>query len=110
MQLAMRTGLTHLAAGGVSVVLDTTDGGLPAVLHWGQVLGPLNGADLEEFRAASQAGFGDNRIDVPERVALLPAAAEGWVGRPGIVGSRAGEAFSPLFRLTDEQPVAPDAT
>jgi len=30
------------------------------------------------------------------------------VGRPGIVGSRAGEAFSPLFRLTGDEPIEPD--
>ena len=50
MQLAVRTGLTHLAAGGVSVVLDTTDAGLPAVLHWGPDLESPSGADLEELR------------------------------------------------------------
>ena len=36
----------HLRAAGVSVVLGTGGGRLPAVLHWGADLGELTAADL----------------------------------------------------------------
>jgi len=47
---------------GISLVLDLTDGHLPAVVHW----------------------------DAPMRLALLPEHWTGWVGRPGISASLAG--------------------
>lgn len=102
--------LAHLCAGGVSVVLDTAGGGLPTVLYWGPALGELSSADLVELRRATQAPFGDSRIDVPERVSVLPTPAEGWVGRPGIAGSSNGQAFSPLFRLLVTDVVEPSET
>ncbi|WP_420119891.1 alpha-galactosidase [Nakamurella sp.] len=101
--------LLHLSAGGVSVVLDTAGGGLPAVLHWGAELGSPEPADLAQLRLAAQAPFGDSRIDVPERVSVLPTPAEGWVGRPGVTGSSAGQAFSPMFTVVAVEPVAADA-
>src|SRR6478752_10388234 len=80
--------LTHLRAGGVSLVLDTRGGGLPAVLHWGADLGALAPDQLEELATATKAPVGDSGIDVPERVSMLPTPAEGWVGTPGLIGSR----------------------
>ncbi len=101
--------LVHLRSGGVSLVLDAAGGGLPAVLHWGADLGELSVGALDELRRATSAPFGDSRIDVPERVSVLPTPAEGWVGRPGITGSVAGQAFSPLFRVTGATAIEPDA-
>ena len=40
------TALIHLRAGGVSLVLDSSDGRLPAVLHWGADLGELDAEGL----------------------------------------------------------------
>ena len=57
--------LTHLQAGGVSVVLDSRGGGLPAVLHWGRDLGELSESELAELRRAVTAPVGDSVIDVP---------------------------------------------
>lgn len=37
---------------------------------------------------------------VPVTTALLPARADGYGGRPGLTGSRAGRSFSPAFALT----------
>ncbi len=95
--------VTHLQAGGVSLVLDSTDGGLPAVLYWGAALGAVRNAELAQLRLAAAGPVGDSRIDVPERLSILPTPAEGWVGRPGIAGSRAGSAFSARFEVFDEQ-------
>ncbi len=103
-------GLVHLSSGGVSVVLNTLGAGLPAVLYWGTDLGAVSTADLDQLERASQAPFGDNRIDVPQRVSVLPTPAEGWVGRPGVTGSRAGQAFSPMFQVLAEELIEPDAT
>lgn len=100
-------GLLHLSAGGVSLVLDTRGAALPAVLYWGADLGAVSAADLAELVRASQAPFGDSRIDVPERVSVLLSPAEGWVGRPGVAGSVAGQAFSPAFRILREEAVGP---
>jgi len=103
-------GLAHLSAGGVSLVLDTGAEALPAVLYWGADLGRLKDGDLAELRRASLAPFGDNRIDVPERLSIVPTPAEGWVGRPGITGSCAGQAFSPDFQPVAEKNVEPGPT
>lgn len=102
--------LTHLRSAGVSVVLDSRGSALPAIVYWGSDLGELTGDELSEVEFASRAPLGDSRVDVPERVSILPIAAEGWVGRPGIVGSRAGVAFSPSFTLVGEQPVGESPT
>lgn len=102
--------LVHLSSGGVSLVLDTAGGDLPSVLYWGADLGALSPAQLNELRRASQAPFGDNRIDVPERISLLPTPAQGWVGRPGVTGSSAGQAFSPLFRVLTADLIEPGPT
>src|SRR6478609_11043241 len=103
-------GLVHLSSGGVSVVLDAVDGRLPAVLYWGADLGQLSEADLDQLRCSSLAPLGDNPIDVPERVSVLPTPAEGWVGRPGVSGSSAGQAFSPLFRVLADHLIEPGPT
>lgn len=100
--------VVHLTAGGVSLVLETSLDRLPAVLYWGAALGELTPADLSEFISASQAPFGNTRFDVPERVSVLPTPAEAWIGRPGITGSRAGQAFSPAFTLTAQRAVPVD--
>ena len=41
-----------------------------------------------------------NIVDEPVRVGLLPEHHTGWVGRPGISGSRGGQDWSPLFTTT----------
>ena len=102
--------LLHLSAGGVSLVLDLTDCGLPAVRYWGSDLSDLSASDLDTLALIVDPPVGDNRIDVPIRVSILPQPAEGWVGRPGITGSRAGQDFSPLFQVRSSSEVKSDAT
>ena len=101
--------LTHLRAGGVSVVLDTRGGGLPAVLHWGRDLGELPDDELAALALVTRAPVGDSLIDVPPRISLLPTPAEGWVGTPGLTGSRAGQDFSAHFTVVRELPAADPA-
>ncbi|UZN04484.1 alpha-galactosidase [Cellulomonas sp. S1-8] len=88
-------GLLHLRAAGVSLVLDLT--GLPRVLHWGADLGELDAAALADLHLAARPtpiGFPVDGDVVPS---VLPSHADGWLGTPGLTGSRAGRAWSPAF-------------
>ncbi|MFD0867520.1 alpha-galactosidase, partial [Tessaracoccus lubricantis] len=79
----------HLRADGVSLLL-TTDGGLPEVKHWGADLGPVTADDAAAlFRAAGYTAE-HNAILAPLRVGIVPEARHGWMGTPGLVGSRGG--------------------
>ena len=85
---------------GVSVVLDITDGRLPAIVHWGAELGELTSADVAALRLGNVAPRANNTIDEPIRLAVLPEHWTGWIGRPGISGSRSGRDWSPKFTAT----------
>lgn len=78
----------HLRAAGVSVIVDVRGTGVPAVLHWGSDLGPLDPAALEALAAASVPAVPPSSIDVPLRLSLLPTLGEGWSGRPGVQAHR----------------------
>ena len=75
----------HLAASGVSVLLDVTDGRVPAIAHWGRALGPEG---MDALCEATVPPVPQNLVDVPVRVGLLPQVSDGWLGRPGLAGSR----------------------
>ncbi len=82
---------------GVSLVLDVSDGLLPSVLHWGADIGPLTEGDITGLKLSSVNPTGLNQADHPVRVAILPEQWTGWMGRPGLRGSRQGRAWSPQF-------------
>jgi alpha-galactosidase len=97
----MQQELVHLRAGGVSVVLQAAPGGpLPAVLHWGADLGDLTDADLVALAAAGAPLPHNTGPDDARRVSVLPLESDGWLGRPGLTGSRSGRGFSPEFTVT----------
>jgi len=89
-----------LRAEGVLLLLDLTDGLLPSVLHWGADPGPLTPADAAALRLGGVAPIVANVVDEPVRVALLPEHHTGWVGRPGLSGTRSGGSWSPRFTTT----------
>ncbi|MBF4607363.1 alpha-galactosidase [Curtobacterium sp. VKM Ac-1393] len=91
--------LVHLTAGGVSLVLDCRDAALPAVVHWGEALGPLDADALTELVDADVAPVAQNEMDDPVRVAVLPEPNRGWSGRPGLSGHRDGRDWSPAFTV-----------
>ncbi|MCA0307115.1 MAG: alpha-galactosidase [Actinobacteria bacterium] len=103
-----------LRAGGVGVVLDLSHGRLPEILHWGADLGDLDAADVAALALGGVRPIVPNHVDEPVRVALLPEHHTGWVGRPGLSGSRAGRDWSPRFTTTgllvDGVPVDASAT
>ncbi|MER6799992.1 glycoside hydrolase family 36 N-terminal domain-containing protein, partial [Amycolatopsis mediterranei] len=93
-------GVVHLGAAGTSLVLDATGDRLPRVVYWGADLGQPTEAELADLVRAARPPVVSNSIDDPLPVGVLAEAATGWAGTPGIAGSRAGRAFSPLFTKT----------
>jgi alpha-galactosidase len=90
-----------LHAEGVSLLLDISGGQLPAIVHWGADLGALELADAQALILSNIDPGGANVVDQPIRLAILPEHWTGWVGRPGLSGSRAGRAWSPKFTATE---------
>ncbi|HET9302339.1 MAG TPA: alpha-galactosidase [Propionibacteriaceae bacterium] len=90
-----------LRSDGVSLVLDVMRGQLPAIVHWGADLGALELPDVEALILSNIDPPGPNVVDEPIRLAILPEHWTGWVGRPGLSGSRAGRAWSPKFTTTE---------
>jgi alpha-galactosidase len=89
----------HFRQAGVSVVLATGGGRLPRLLYWGADLGSLAPAELASLAAALTPPFEHNPNDQVWDISLLPEFEAGWVGRPGVEGSRDGRDWSPAFRL-----------
>jgi alpha-galactosidase len=89
----------HLCAGGVSVLLDLQNGQLPTVAHWGAALGELSADEARAIALTDVRPPAPNAVDEVVRVALLPEQRTGWLGRPGLSGSRDGAAWSPFFRV-----------
>jgi alpha-galactosidase len=82
----------YLEGGDSGILLDVSDGDA-VVAHWGSALpAPLPDASLL-LPAVPHSMF-----DVPVRPSLVPQAARGWRGRPGIRGARDdGGSSSPLL-------------
>ena len=72
---------------GVSVLVDLTGGRLPALVHWGADLGDRSTMTMPRGLTGI-APVAVNLVDEPIRLSLLPEHWTGWVGRPGITGSR----------------------
>ncbi len=87
----------HLRRGGTSVVLRLDPDVLPCVLHWGPDLGDLPAAALAQLLPALTMPVLDSAVWAQQAVAVLPQHASGWLGRPGLLGSRAGRAWSVVF-------------
>jgi alpha-galactosidase len=87
-----------LTAAGVTVLIDTGDGALPAIAHWGPELPGLDAEQAATLIGAGRPVHGTNNIETPPRIAVLPETHTGWSGRPGLSGSYAGAGWSPAFR------------
>lgn len=88
--------ILHFRAAGVSVVIECPPDALPAILHWGPDLGPLEDEALAHLAADLRPRL-DVSVDVPVRVPLVPEARTGWMGLPGLSGHHLGQNWSPAF-------------
>ncbi|PJI84754.1 alpha-galactosidase [Luteimicrobium subarcticum] len=91
--------MIHLRAGGVSLLLDLDDDRLPQVVHWGADLGELDDDGARAARDVARLQPVGNPVDGAMRVSVVPEQSAGWLGTPGLAGSRAGTDFSPSFRV-----------
>ncbi len=89
-----------LRSGGVSLVLELRDGGLPTVVHWGADLGELTDAEARTLAATGTPAIAASQVDEPVPLSLLPEQTRGWMGHPGLSGSRAGVGWAPQFAVT----------
>jgi alpha-galactosidase len=87
-----------LTAAGVTVLIDASDGRLPAIVHWGRAIPGIDAGTAAALVAAAVPVTGTNTIDPLPRAAVLPEHHTGWTGRPGLSGSRAGVAWAADFR------------
>ena len=87
----------HLRTATVSLLLGTGPADAPQaeILHWGA---PLDDADAD-LRLLDPP-VPHSAFDRPVVAGLLPQSSSGWLGRPGLRGSRDGRDFSPALRLT----------
>jgi alpha-galactosidase len=79
------------------VVLRLAPDVLPCVLHWGPDLGEVPAEGLAALVLASRLPASDSAMYRQEWVSVLPQHSSGWLGRPGLLGSRAGAAWSVAF-------------
>jgi alpha-galactosidase len=94
------TTMIHLRAGGTSVVIARDGGRLPRIVHWGDDLGDLPTAELDNLVLAGMPAIGDSAVTYPQPVPVIGQLPEGWLGRPGIVGSGDSGRWAPVFRST----------
>lgn len=85
---------------GMSVLVDLRHGRLPSILHWGADLGELTSVDAAAVARTNVFPSAANIVDDSVRLAVLPEHWTGWLGRPGLTGSRSGRDWSPKFTTT----------
>ncbi len=85
-----------LRRGGVGVVVAEQGDGLPAVLHWGADLGP---GHLDALPALVTPAVAHSAVERPLLPRLLPEAATGFAGRPGlqVLRATASRTWAPRF-------------
>lgn len=81
----------HLCRGGTSLLARLDDQSLPSILHWGA---ELAADDEQQLLLALAGAVGDSLIYAQPAVSVLPLHSRGWLGHPGILGSRGGRDWS----------------
>lgn len=95
--------LIHLRAAGVSVVIEISESGPPALLHWGADLGDLGAGELTALARLAVPPLATNGADRPVRLSVLPEQSTGWTGTPGLTGHRDGAAWATALRTVSWQ-------
>ena len=99
--------LVHLSASGVSLVIAQRDDQLPVITHWGRALHAPVSDLVEVFEGERRSGI-DGVSDLTYTPSILPEAARGWAGRPGLAVHRAGSAWAPRLQVTRMTVRTPD--
>lgn len=102
-----RPDVIHLHNGGTSVVFDISSGTQPIVVYWGPHLVGVGEKDLADIALAAIPQRVSGGQDLTPRLTLIPLAADGWLGTPGLKISRQGGGFSTVLEL--EETVRGDA-
>ncbi|TPW71068.1 alpha-galactosidase [Schumannella sp. 10F1B-5-1] len=100
-------GIVHLRAGGTSVVIDTTTGTVPAIVHWGPDLGDAPADELAGLARGIRPQRASGGLDDPALLTLLPQPGHGWLGTPALEAHRASGAFAHRLELVDARPASP---
>ncbi len=86
----------HLRAENTSVVILSTDGGMPTLAHWGP---SLTDGDVEDLTAVSVRPLPQAALDIEAPLGLVAESGRGFIGTPGIAGHRSdGQGFGPEFK------------
>ncbi|WP_241972690.1 alpha-galactosidase [Cryobacterium cryoconiti] len=96
--LLQNDSLLELAANGVSFQVDVSSG-TPAVVYWGQDLGPAT--RTEDLTLLMQDGVPQSNVDDPEVPGIWRENARGFLGRPAVLGHRDSQDWSQLFTVTN---------
>ncbi|MFB2600247.1 alpha-galactosidase [Herbiconiux sp. P17] len=97
-----------LRAAGVSFAVELTSP-VPQVLHWGEDLGPLDGAGLQTLRQTARPATLNNSPDAPRVFSVWPTERDGWSGTPAQSGHAGGTRTTPRPVLErSEVVVAPE--
>lgn len=75
----------HLCNGGTSVVLDCSANDFPTIVYWGADLGKnVSDKTLKNLVVATRTQMVNSALHISPQVTLLPQAAKGWQGTPGV--------------------------
>ena len=94
-------GAIHLRQAGVSVVLALAPQRLPSIAYWGQDLGDLTQAQTLTVAGLDAPPWSSNLLDERQWLSILPEVSVGWMGTPGLTGSRTGRSWTTRFVTTD---------
>lgn len=85
----------HMSRGGTSVVVSNPPVGGPRIAYWGREIGSMTESQLLDFVLSQVPEVVSGTADIPSAFSLIPLQSEGWLGTPGLIGSRGGlETFS----------------
>ncbi len=87
-----------LSASGSAVVIDLTSGS-PSILHWGADLGPIESTDDLLRAVTDPVPHAD--LDAPIKPGLWRENSMGFLGRPALLGHRAGKDWSTKFEIIE---------
>lgn len=100
MSVNVEASVIHLQAGCLSVVLDCSLKEIPRIAYWGQALRHESAQTLRDLALASQMVAEGNSPDYLKPVGMIPLESDGWMGRPGLSGSRTkGLGWAPRLAL-----------